>query len=154
MLWYISCCNDMLGCFRITSIRNKINHLSEHSRTFWKLTCTPAAGAGSTHCAVHWAPPPDRLRSDVKSTFSPLFLPSRPCISSFTLCDWQNLLTKYNDGLFKICMMLSITYNLTHLFFPIIMTSPFLHFFLSLLLMLNLDLGQPNVNFLQPDPSL
>ena len=85
----ISCCDDnMLGCFRITSIRYKINHLSEHSGN------PPVAGAGSTHCAVHWAPPPDLLRSDVKSTFSPLFLPSLPCISSLIFRDLQNLQLK------------------------------------------------------------
>ena len=63
-------------------------NILEHSEN------SPVAGAGSTHCAVHWAPPPDLLRSDVKSIFSPLFLPSLPCISSFIFWDLQNLQLK------------------------------------------------------------
>ena len=47
-------------------------------------------GAGSIHCAVHWAPPPLFLLSDVKTTFKP-FLPCLPVISLLTVMERQYL---------------------------------------------------------------
>ena len=104
-------------------------------------------GGGSMHSAVHCAPPPDLLLSDVNRTRNPLFFPCLPEITLLTLMDRQYLRIRWPRSPAKIKL---VTSYVIYLLFATCNVSPLLHF---LLLVKSIE-SQRNFIFLQPDPNL